>query len=47
MTTFNTPRLIGWIRTVHPGAGTMADVLALAAFRGSAWCSFCGVHCQV
>ena len=31
MTTFNTPRLIDWIRTVHPGVGTMADVLALAA----------------
>jgi len=31
MTTFNTPRLIDWIRAVHPGAGTMADVLALAA----------------
>jgi predicted NBD/HSP70 family sugar kinase len=33
MTTFNTPRLIDWIRAVHPGVGTMADVLALAADR--------------
>jgi predicted NBD/HSP70 family sugar kinase len=31
MTTFNTPRLIDWISTVHPGVTTMADVISLAA----------------
>ena len=31
MTTFNTPRLIDWISTVHPGVATMADVISLAA----------------
>jgi predicted NBD/HSP70 family sugar kinase len=31
MMKFNTPRLIDWIQAVHPGAKTMADILALAA----------------
>lgn len=33
MTAFNTPRLIDWIRTVHPDVRCMADVLSLAADR--------------
>jgi predicted NBD/HSP70 family sugar kinase len=38
MTTFNTPRLVDWLRTVHPGVGAMADVLALAADRDAGVC---------
>jgi predicted NBD/HSP70 family sugar kinase len=38
MTSFNTPRLIDWIQTVHPGAVTMADVLALAADQDTGVC---------
>lgn len=38
MTTFNAHRLIDWTRTVHPGAGTMADVLALATDQDSGVC---------
>jgi predicted NBD/HSP70 family sugar kinase len=33
MTKFSTPRLIDWIRPVHPGAETTADILALAASK--------------
>jgi predicted NBD/HSP70 family sugar kinase len=33
MTAFSTPRLIDWVRTVHPGVSSMADVLSLAADR--------------
>lgn len=38
MTTFNTPRLIDWIRTVHPAVETMTDVLAMAASRDTGVC---------
>ena len=38
MTTFNTPRLIDWIQTVHPGVTTMEEVLALAADQDAGVC---------